>query len=402
MASPFSRTLRSVREDGARRSRSALAAGLLLLAAWTCWLFFSRLPVYVTSTEARLEIDRAAHPIQAPLAGRVTRVAMQLGLDVRAGDALVELDIEPQRLELAQGLARIHALEPELEAARRQLASEEEATAALRGGAKISVAEAYARVREADAARKEANEQLDRTTRLASEGLVSKGEAGHARSEREQRSAASDALRLAAGRIAATKRLDASDRVVQARALERQIAALEGEIGTVRATVERLQHEVDRRVVRAPVDGQLAEMAPITIGAMVREGDRLAMVLPAGHLRAVAVVAPQDALGRVRVGQPARVRLEGFPWGQHGTIAATVTRVAGEVRDNRVRIELSVDASSSRIPLQHGLPGLVEIEVERTSPAALMMRAAGRRLERPAPAPAAGEHGAAAAGGGAS
>jgi hypothetical protein len=61
-----------------------------------------------------------------------------------------------------------------------------------------------------------------------------------------------------------------------------------------------------------------------------------------------------------------------------------VRRVASEVRDGRVRVELGVAPdAASRIPLQHGLPGTVEVQVERLAPATLVLRAAGKLLARP-------------------
>jgi len=69
------------------------------------------------------------------------------------------------------------------------------------------------------------------------------------------------------------------------------------------------------------------------------------------------------------------MRLASFPWTQYGSLAAVVTRIAGEARDGKIRVELSVQPNSpSSIPLQHGLPGVVEIEVERVSPATLLLR----------------------------
>jgi hypothetical protein len=58
--------------------------------------------------------------------------------------------------------------------------------------------------------------------------------------------------------------------------------------------------------------------------------------------------------------------------------------VASEVHDGRVRVELDIARSPvSPIPLQHGLPGAVEVEVERVSPAALTLRTAGQVITRP-------------------
>ena len=86
-------------------------------------------------------------------------------------------------------------------------------------------------------------------------------------------------------------------------------------------------------------------------------------------------------MGRIQTGQRARLRLEGFPWTEYGGVSATVSNVAGEPRSGRVRVELAVNPDpASSIPLQHGLPGTIEVEVERVSPAVLLLRAAGRRL----------------------
>jgi multidrug resistance efflux pump len=153
---------------------------------------------------------------------------------------------------------------------------------------------------------------------------------------------------------------------------------------TAAATVERLAHEIERRRIRAPMAGRLGEVAELRTGSVVREGDRLAAVVPLGDLQVVADFLPPSALGRVRPGQPARLRLEGFPWTQYGSLAATVSRVASEVRSGRIRVELSVDSKgASPIPLQHGLPGTVEVQVERVTPATLVLRAAGKLLARP-------------------
>jgi membrane fusion protein (multidrug efflux system) len=70
-----------------------------------------------------------------------------------------------------------------------------------------------------------------------------------------------------------------------------------------------------------------------------------------------------------------------IPWEQYGTIAAEVTSVASEPRDERVRVELALrQRALSAIVLRHGLLAQVEVEVERVSPAALVLRVAGRQV----------------------
>ena len=104
-------------------------------------------------------------------------------------------------------------------------------------------------------------------------------------------------------------------------------------------------------------------------------------VVPDGMLKVVALFHPSEALGRVRPGQRARVRFDGFPWTQYGSTPARVSNVATKLRYGRVRVELSFDpgvlTEIPRIPYQDGLTAVVDIEIERVSPATLVLRSAG-------------------------
>jgi hypothetical protein len=58
-----------------------------------------------------------------------------------------------------------------------------------------------------------------------------------------------------------------------------------------------------------------------------------------------------------------------------------VVGIASEAIAGTVRAECSIDRDSApEIPLEHGLTGTLEVEVERLSPAALLVRTVGRAL----------------------
>ncbi len=381
MAIPFSRTTRSINADSYRRSTLGLVAILLALTVWVVWLFAARVALYEVTTSARLEVDAAAHSIESSLNGRVIASRLEMGKEVEAGQTLVELDSKTERLQLNEEQSHLGALSSQLSALRSEIAAEMRGLDQTEQTTPVAVEQARARHQEAEAAARQASEEVKQLTKLNAQGLVSELVLLRGKAEAEKTRSAADALQLEVSRLEKDQGVKATDRQSRIESLKRQVALLEGDTATRLATIERLQNEIDRRLVRSPATGKLGEVAELRVGSVVREGDKLGAVLPAGTLRAVAEFPPSAALGRIQPGQPARLRLEGFPWAEYGGIRATVANVASEPRDGRVRVELIVYPDpSSAIPMQHGLPGTVEIEVERVSPAALMLRAAGKRI----------------------
>jgi membrane fusion protein (multidrug efflux system) len=294
---------------------------------------------------------------------------------------LVELDAAAPRLQYDEARTRLTALTAQRQARLQELTAEQAAQHAERQAARVAVDEARARAREAAVAARAAAEQAAIFTRLDARGLASRLEFLRTTAEADQKRAAADALRLAVSRLEGDQRTQDSDRTARITQFSREVTHLDGDIRTAEATLALLAHTIDQTRVRAPITGHLGEVAALQPGAVVRQGDTLGVVLPAGVLRVVASFLPAVALGRVQPGQPARLRLDGFPWAQYGSLAGTVTSVATEARAGVIRVELSLPpAPATAIPLQHGLPGTVEVEVERVSPATLVLRAAGNHL----------------------
>ncbi|HYO15030.1 MAG TPA: HlyD family efflux transporter periplasmic adaptor subunit [Thermoanaerobaculia bacterium] len=385
MGSPFSRTLRSLHADEHRRRALGLLPALVLLSAWAVWFFAAHVSVYEVTDAARLVATREAHPIAAPVDGRVVAVRAVLGQEVRPGDVLIELEGDEQRDRLEEERSRQAGLSGQAAALRQQIAAERRALADGRRAATAASEEARAKASEAEAAAHLAEEDAQRQTRLLVSGLVSEADVQRARSIAEQRREAAKGLRLAVDRLVWDQRSTESERRAKLDELQRDLAEIEAAVASTAPTVRRLGREIGLRTIRAPVDGWIGEIARVTRGSVVTEGELLGMVVPRGTLEVVAEFPPESALGRIRPGQPARARLTGFPSAQYGDLRATVARIAREPRDGRIRVELATHPDPlSPLPLQHGLPGTVEIEVERVTPATLVLRTVGKMLQRPA------------------
>jgi len=61
-----------------------------------------------------------------------------------------------------------------------------------------------------------------------------------------------------------------------------------------------------------------------------------------------------------------------------------VVNVDTTVQDGQVQVDLALEPDTTfPVPLRHGMAGVVEIEIERVSPAILLLRAVGQRLAAP-------------------
>lgn len=384
MPSPFSQTLRALAADRPRRSVAATVLTAGVLVAWSAWFTRARIAIHAVTPDARIEVEKRAYAVDAPIEGRILRVDLALGHEVSSGDVLAEVDVGRERRQLEELQTRLGTIGPQVDAAKRELDAQSRALGDDERATLAALDEGRARSNEARFAASHADEERARAATLLDAGAIAPAEAERLSSEAAEKRAAAEAARLGLETLQREQRTRGSQGIARIEALRRELASLDGQKQTTLAEIRVLEETVARSLVRAPIAGRVGEMASVNAGMYVHPGDRLFSIVPGGDLRAVANFLPSDALGRVRPGQSARLRLEGFPWMQYGTVPATVTRVGSEVRDGRVRVELAIHPDpSSAIPMQHGLPALAEVDVDRITPARLVLRTVGAALARP-------------------
>jgi membrane fusion protein (multidrug efflux system) len=337
MPATFTCTLRSLERD-APRVGALTVAGTVLGLGWAAWLLGGQVPVYEVTDRARLAEQRA----------------------------------------LAEKHVRRQALGKRLAALQQEIRSEKEALRVLEQARTAALAEARALAAEAEARSVASDRQAETSARLWRSHAVSAEELRRDQAEASARRAAARALQLAPERQEQDRRALESERQTRLAKLEREAVELEGESAIEAASIVRLEYDLARRSLRAPISGRIGEAAEVRVGTVVVAAEKLGAIVPAGERRAVALF-PAAAVGRLRQDQPARLKLDGFPWTQYGTLAATVADIATEAVEGRVRVELSLAAAQEgRAPVEHGLTGSAEVEVERVSPAVLLLRAAGQ------------------------
>lgn len=376
----FSKTLRALDRTRPMAALWWLLLALAVLGGLAYWAAFVPVTLYEISPDARLEINTAAALVQAPMTGAVVESNLALGRRVEAGDVLVRMDSLPEQLQAREQETKLRGLDPEIASLQAQIAAEETAGADERKATNAAVEEARLKVRELETPARLAVSERRRFERLKQDGLAA---------DRDVERAIAEADRLERGIATATAALERLDREQKTRDQQRlvriaeirtAIARLEGGKANTAASIRRVNYETERRVIRAPISGTLGEALMLRPGAVLAEGARLASIVPAGQLRIVSHFAPRAAYGRVRPGARARLRLEGYPWTEFGVVEARVSQVAGEDRDGRARVELDVIQPPAKVSLRHGMPGELEIEVDRTPPLHLLLRTAGQWL----------------------
>src|SRR5262245_33425518 len=152
MAIHFTRSIRRLEADSARRTFLILGSLSILVILWATWLVEAQVSVYASTGVARLEVDRENHPVDAPVIGRVSGTHLVAGQRVKAGDLLLELDANPERLERSKAIAKLAPSATQLRSLQDELSAEQRAIDVERRSAEAATAEALAKAQEASSA----------------------------------------------------------------------------------------------------------------------------------------------------------------------------------------------------------------------------------------------------------
>ncbi len=382
--SPFSRSFTALRADTGNATLWTLICAVALFGTWWSWAVFARVSLLEISSDARIELDGASYPIDTPFGGRIAATYLRVGQPVRQGDLLVEIDAMPEQMRFREAQVELRGFEPQLAHLRSQIEAEEKMRLEEEHSSRLMKLEADSRRNEAEVLAKFSERELERLGKLYEQHMISTHDFEKVESDASRQRLAVTTLESAARRIPQEQAARNREHEVRIAKIRGEIATLQARHETLQADSERLRYEIDRRQIRAPVDGRIGEAPNLRAGTVVAQGDRLGAIVPSGALVVVAQFPAQAAFGRIRPGQPGTLRLAGFPWVEFGTVAATVTSVAQETRDGKVRVQLAVTGESSfRGNLEHGMPGTLEIRVERISPLGMTMRTAGQWLSKP-------------------
>ncbi|UCV05120.1 HlyD family secretion protein [Dechloromonas denitrificans] len=285
--------------------------GLAGVSAAAYWLLYSSHFVATDNAYAAVEIAQ----VTPSVGGTIGEVLVTDTQAVKAGDVLVRIDPTDARLALAQA-------EADLGRATRRVKGFVANDGSL--GAQIAARDAdekraAAQLGSAEADFERAGIDLKRREALAASGSVSGDEL-----TRAQNAFASAQGNLAAARAAAEQaRANRSTALSTREANAVLIAGAEEsnpEIALARARRDQAAIDLERTVVRAPVDGVVAKRQ-VQLGQRVQAGMPLLAIVPIQQMH-VDANFKEVQLEKVRVGQPVKLHADIYGSGvtYHGTV----------------------------------------------------------------------------------
>ena len=337
------------------RRRVVLVAALVVLAligagVWRFLLAGTGLPPGVLGVSGRIEGDDAA--VSAKLAGRIREITVREGDHVEAGQVLAVLDDAQIRAREQQSEAMVRQAEARLRLSQHQVTVLGEQLRQSEIGVGQARADAEGRVNEAEgrlaaaeaqlaqavAAHAQAKWERDAYTRLVQKGYVAEQDAMQKQYTEEAQAAVVSANRrqveAARGAVTTAKaNLDnPAIRSAQVAAVQAQILQAQADIAASQADAERARAALDEAranradlQVIAPFTGTVATRTAEP-GEVVTPGTPIVTLVNLGQVYLRAFV-PGGDIGRVRVGQPARVYLDSAP---NTPIDAQVIRIDPE------------------------------------------------------------------------
>jgi HlyD family secretion protein len=268
--------------------------------------------------------------IKSKANGIIEQLRVDVGDRVRSGQVLAELDKENLSARLREARAALMGAEASVRAAQAEYAKNK----------------VEAEGPEIDLARR----NLERAEKLHADKLISQQNLEEART---QLSVAENRQHAASTQLGVT----------QAR-----VGRASAEVAQALAAFERVQEELDNATIRSPIDG-IVLARPVEVGSPVSSilnmGANATLVMVLGDISQVYVKGEVDEtdIGTVKLGQPARIRVETF---RDRLFEGRVTQISpmGTKADNVVAFDVRVSIDNPTGELLANMTANAEIVLE--------------------------------------
>ena len=112
------------------------------------------------------------------------------------------------------------------------------------------------------------------------------------------------------------------------KAISEEMVTVELALDADRKSLEKNENRKNNLVIKSPCDAVVNEMANFSSGSAVREAEALITLIPLDSpVEMEAELAPED-IGKVKVGDETRIKLNAYPYQKHGTLSGVVRNIS--------------------------------------------------------------------------
>ena len=352
----------------------------VFIAAWFTWAFWGRVAVFRQTHEARLSIEQEPYLLESRYAGEVVRSFLAEGKEVKKGELLVELEVEGFKLEIKAQDQAIEGLEQELATLKNRQSHERQSWILELNRRSAEIEQSTQSLQDNQALALVYAQVFQKMTQSRQDGLITEMQFLASKMENQKITSLVNEQRqqliVLENGFQHQKKLNE----VQEKRMSEEFLVLKQRLQEAQSKRVHLQYESQIRQILAPVSGKMGEFQVLNPNSFIDEGEHLGTVLVEDTFKVIAWFPTEDALGLLKKGQHAQIRFEGFPWLRYGSMTAVISHVAGEATKNGIRVTLA-PVNNPGIPLIHGLPCSVEVEIERTSPWNIFLNLLGAKLK---------------------
>ena len=303
-----------------RNARLGLLGGVVMLAAIGSTAYWELHAVHFVSTDNAYAAAEVAQ-ITPAVGGTVLEVKVSDTQAVKEGDVLLVIDPTDAKLAVAQATA-------ELDRATRRVKSymaNDNNLSAQISAREADAQRASAQLAAAQADFERAKVDLQRRQALVASGSVSGDELTRAKNGFDAASAQLAAAKAAAAQVTANQRSAVAAKEANAALISHSTVDTNPEVLAARARLDQAQVDLARTVIRAPLDGVVAQRR-VQLGQRVQPGMPLMAVVPVNDIY-VDANFKEVQLEKVRVGQS--VTLHADIYGKNVTYHGVVAGFSG-------------------------------------------------------------------------
>jgi hemolysin D len=153
--------------------------------------------------------------------------------------------------------------------------------------------------------------------------------------------------------------------------LKLRLGALAAKYKETQVMIATAQVKRDQRFIHAPIAGTVLALNVQQQGRVIQPGEQLAEIAPAGQPLILSTVLSNQQAGFIKLGMPVKVKLDAYPYQDHGTIAGKIVAIspdsqATEKLGEVYRVDIALDrhyvtAKGQKRELKPGLTATAEI-----------------------------------------